>query len=319
MATPNYPNQMGMQPQAGSGQPPYPGMPPMGQPQAAAPPPKPVRRGTSKAVPVVMSAGLAVGVFCGLLFGLGTGTEGAFASTTGPVAKSDEVPDVLKTPTAADGTAKKIEPAPAPVATPPPAATGSATGSAAPAATGSAAGSAVPAVATTGSGAGAGSAAPAATGSGAGSATVVAAAPPAPVDKTGKVKVEITPPAAQTGAKITVDGKEWTPDLAITLDASGKKTVEVVVTQSGFHELKTKADLTAGDNTVKVELVKRGGSAPSTGTPAVAKNPGPTNARPTWTGTQTVPAAPKNPPAQPKQPKQPKQPPPPAKGGLIDI
>jgi hypothetical protein len=33
----------------------------------------PMRKGTSKIVPVVVSAGLAVGVFCGLLFGVGTG------------------------------------------------------------------------------------------------------------------------------------------------------------------------------------------------------------------------------------------------------
>ena len=42
----------------------------MGPPMGGMPPP--MRRGTSKAVPVVVSAGLAVGVFCGLLFGLGT-------------------------------------------------------------------------------------------------------------------------------------------------------------------------------------------------------------------------------------------------------
>ena len=312
MATPNYPNQMGMQPQAGNQHPPYPGMPAMGQPQAASPPPKPVRRGTSKAVPVVMSAGLAVGVFCGLLFGLGTGSEGAFASTAGPVGKSDDVPDVLKTPTAAAGTAKKIEAAPVPAPAPAtaPVATGTVSGDG----SGSAAGpgsAATPAVAS-------GSAAPAATGSGGGSAAIAAAPAPAAADKTGKVKVEITPATAQAGAKITIDGKELTPDMAIALDASsGKKKVEIVVTQSGFHELKTKVELAAGDNTVKVELVKRsGGGAQPTGTP-VAKNP--STPRPTWTGTQTVPAAPKNPPAQPKQPKQPRPPHAPAKGGLIDI
>ena len=41
-------------------------------------PPRP--RGTSRAVPVVVSAGLAIGVFCGLLFGLGTG-DPAMATT----------------------------------------------------------------------------------------------------------------------------------------------------------------------------------------------------------------------------------------------
>ena len=38
---------------------------------------RPMRRGTSKAMPVVVSAGLAVGVFCGLLFGVGTGKSSA--------------------------------------------------------------------------------------------------------------------------------------------------------------------------------------------------------------------------------------------------
>jgi len=47
------------------------GGPPMGQ-MGMMPRPQ-MRQGTSKIVPVVVSAGLAVGVFCGLLFGLGTG------------------------------------------------------------------------------------------------------------------------------------------------------------------------------------------------------------------------------------------------------
>jgi hypothetical protein len=38
---------------------------------------RPVRQGTSHVVPVVVAAGLAVGVFCGLLFGLGTKREAA--------------------------------------------------------------------------------------------------------------------------------------------------------------------------------------------------------------------------------------------------
>ena len=50
------------------------GGPPMG---AAV---RPMRRGTSKAIPVVVSAGLAVGVFCGLLFGVGTGKNNARAA-----------------------------------------------------------------------------------------------------------------------------------------------------------------------------------------------------------------------------------------------
>ncbi|HSR98189.1 MAG TPA: hypothetical protein VLM79_14120 [Kofleriaceae bacterium] len=53
------------------------GMGQMGQMNQMGPmgmaPRRPVRQGTSKVVPVVVSAGLAVGVFCGLLFGVGTG------------------------------------------------------------------------------------------------------------------------------------------------------------------------------------------------------------------------------------------------------
>src|SRR6478752_957342 len=72
MATPGYP--MGQQM-------------PMG---GAAPMQKPVRRGTSKAVPVVVSAGLAVGVFCGLLFGVGTGkAKAAEAAPAGNNVKKD--------------------------------------------------------------------------------------------------------------------------------------------------------------------------------------------------------------------------------------
>src|SRR6476620_8117833 len=67
MATPGDP--MGQMPMGGG--------PQMG---GAAPMPRPMRRGTSKAVPVVVSAGLAIGVFCGLLFGVGTGKDEAHAS-----------------------------------------------------------------------------------------------------------------------------------------------------------------------------------------------------------------------------------------------
>jgi hypothetical protein len=54
-----------------------PPMPQMGGPPMM--PPRPMTRGTSRVVPVVVSAGLAVGVFCGLLFGLGTGKRDASA------------------------------------------------------------------------------------------------------------------------------------------------------------------------------------------------------------------------------------------------
>src|SRR6478672_13950743 len=81
MATPGYP--MGQMPMGGG--------PQMG---GAAPMPRPVRRGTSKAVPVVVSAVLAVGVFCVLLFGVGTGkAKAAEAAPSGDNVKKDKVAD----------------------------------------------------------------------------------------------------------------------------------------------------------------------------------------------------------------------------------
>src|ERR1043165_9167347 len=69
---PMGPQNMGGPPmgQGGMGHMGHPGH--MGQMGQMGPRP-PMRQGTSKVVPVVVSAGLAVGVFCGLLFGVGTG------------------------------------------------------------------------------------------------------------------------------------------------------------------------------------------------------------------------------------------------------
>jgi hypothetical protein len=55
--------------------------PPSGH--AAPSPAGPRRRGTPKIVPVVMAAGLAVGTFCGLLFGVGTGGGATAAGNDG--------------------------------------------------------------------------------------------------------------------------------------------------------------------------------------------------------------------------------------------
>lgn len=130
MATPGYP-QMGQMPPMGG--PPM-GGPPMGGPGRPGGPPMqpPMRRGTSKAVPVVVSAGLAVGVFCGLLFGVGKESE-AVASAS---AKAEVKPE----PKAGSGAAPATTPKPT---TPPPA-----KGSATVAGAGSAAaGSAAPTIA----------------------------------------------------------------------------------------------------------------------------------------------------------------------------
>ena len=94
MANP-YPPHMQPQMQQPHGQPGHPGHPgqhpgqPGPMPMGPVPTPQPmpgqppraavVRRGTSRAVPVVVSMGLAIGVFCGLLFGLSTGAPVAIA------------------------------------------------------------------------------------------------------------------------------------------------------------------------------------------------------------------------------------------------
>jgi len=236
MATPGYPQMQ--QPQMMQGGP----MGPMGGP------PRPMKRGVSKAVPVVVSAGLAVGVFCGLLFGLGTGSETARAepskgNNVHPNSGSDDAP----TPTAST--------------TPPPKPTTTGTGS------GSAAN---PGAATAGSGAG--SAAKPAAGSGAGSA--------APAVTVAKLTIEVLPPAAAAVAKITVDGKELAHGES-TLPAGGgsatvapasidlpaeTKSVKVAVTASGYHSIDKKVDVTAGAETkVQLEMVKRGSGGGSPG------------------------------------------------------
>src|SRR5512139_3234323 len=133
MATPGYPQMpMGGPPMGPMG--PM-GGPPMGGPPMGGMPPgmqRPMRRGTSKAVPIVVSAGLAVGVFCGLLFGVGKKNEAvAAAPSTGTNVKppgEEPKPDPRGAPAGLGATAAK------PV-TPPPAGSGAvaAAGSAAPA------------------------------------------------------------------------------------------------------------------------------------------------------------------------------------------
>jgi hypothetical protein len=67
------------------GPPPGPGAAPAGGPR---------RRGTPKIVPIVVSAGLAVGTFCGLLFGVGTGGG---SGTAGAAPGSDAGVGVVQT------------------------------------------------------------------------------------------------------------------------------------------------------------------------------------------------------------------------------
>ncbi len=283
MANPQYPMQQPPQMQQPMGQ----------QPAHAAPPP--ARRGTSKIVPVVVSAGLAVGTFCGLLFGVGTGEPADASPSTGNNVKAagpaDTTPTTPAKPAAAASTAPAkpatTTPAAGPAA-PAAAATTPATGSAAPAtaATTPAAGSAAPATAATTPAAG--SAAPATT-----STTTPPAAGAKPtVAETAvrkpKLTVELTPASVAATAKITVDGKPLEgSSIEIDLGKDTKKEVKIVVKASGYKTVEQKVDIDS-DVAVKIELIKRPSSGPSTGP------------RPTGTPTGTK-----------KKP--------PSGGGLIDI
>jgi hypothetical protein len=203
-------------------------MPMGGAPQGAAPMPRPVRRGTSKAVPVVVSAGLAVGVFCGLLFGVGTGKkEAAAAAPSASNVKKDSATN------AAPAGLGASETTPAPVAKTPPPTT--------------------PTTPTT----------PAATGSGRGSATAGAATPlaaPGKVEKKVKLTVNIKPEAAASIAKVSVDG---TLIQGMSTDILGdKKQVKVEVKAAGYRSAEKKLDLVGDEMTLEIELSKR----PSGGT-----------------------------------------------------
>jgi len=209
--------------------------PMMGGPQGPMMAPRPMKRGVSRAVPVVVSAGLAVGVFCGLLFGLGTGDQTASAEPAkGNNVHATSGDDTSGAAPAGVGATAAL-PAPKP-------ATGSATGSANPVAT--ATGSAAPA---TGSGAGSGSAA-------------------AKTADIAKLTIEVEPAAAASVAKIQIDGKDIT-GTSIDLPAD-KKSVKVSVTATGYHSVDKKVDVTVGTETkVQLELTKRatGTSSPGFG------------------------------------------------------
>jgi hypothetical protein len=200
MATPGYPH---MQP------------PQMGGPQGPMMPPRPMKRGVSRAVPVVVSAGLAVGVFCGLLFGLGTGDQTASAEP----AKGNNVH----------------------------ATSGDDTSGAAPAGVGATAalptrkpGSANPVATATGS------AAPAA-GAGSGSAAAKTA-------DIAKLTIEVEPADAASVAKIQIDGKDITgmsidlpadkKSVKVSVTATGYHSIDKKVDVTGGSETKVQLELT---------------------------------------------------------------------------
>jgi hypothetical protein len=162
---------------------------------------QPLRQGTSHIVPVVVAAGLAVGVFCGLLFGLGTRHE--FVPSRGSTGAKQSAESQIQTAQVSMGTRL---PDPPRTATGPAGSAAVATGSAAPAA---------------------------GTGSNTGSAGSAAAPGP------GKLKVEIQPDSAAQAAKVLVDGIQIAgTEVNIPFDPGvTKKSVKVVVRVPGYKDM----------------------------------------------------------------------------------
>jgi len=232
MANPAFPPQM------------QPGMQPMPARPSGIPVAGTMRKGTPKAVPVVVSAGLAVGVFCGLYFGLGTGkdndaeAEGASTSkatgATGPKTaaagtgevsnfKSGEQPDAA--PKVADGS-----------------------GSAA-AGSGSAA-------------AGSGSATVAGTGTGSGSGATTGSGSATPAMATVELTFAITPPEAN----VTLDGEPVVDGKATISFTGNTKTIRLVAKASGYRSFDKKVTFTkdtAGE-AIEIKMVKRSSSGTHT-------------------------------------------------------
>jgi hypothetical protein len=189
---------------------------------------RPIRRGTSKAVPVVVSAGLAVGVFCGLLFGVGTGNKDAVAAPSGNNVKKGGEADAEAKPEPGAAPAGLGATKAQPVAKP-------AAGSGSP-----------PAVAA------AGSAAPAA-GAGAGSAK-----PAVEEKKVIKLTFKLKPESAEKDAKITIDGKDIT-GLATEIPGD-TKSMKVEIKANGFRTLEKKQDIVVApgeEMQIEFELQKK--------------------------------------------------------------
>lgn len=185
----------------------------------------------SKAVPIVVSAGLAVGVFCGLLFGVGKKSEAVAASGSGDKATTPDhgtaagsgATHTMHAETTAAGSGAGTN-------------AGSGTGSA----TGTAAGSTVVAA-----------------GSGAGSATATVTAP-----TTLKLTVTVKPDGAAESARLIIDGK---PVEGMTVELPvDKKTVRVEVKASGYRSIDKKIDIAGADTAIELEMSKRSSSSGGT-------------------------------------------------------
>jgi hypothetical protein len=193
-------------------------------------PRQPLRQGTSHVVPIVVSAGLAVGVFCGLLFGLGTKRDVLEPSRGSTGAKQSEESQVQA---AQVSTGKPIKGTPGTPGTP----------GTTPAAAGSV-GSAAPAV---------GSAAPAA-GS---DATASAGSAAAPTPHVGKLTVDVEPETAAAAAKIIVDGKQITGKVAeISFDPGAtKRAVKVMIKLPNAKDIERTVDVEAdADASISFDL-----------------------------------------------------------------
>jgi len=177
-------------------------------------------------VPVVVSAGLAVGTFCGLLFGVGTGDDEASAATGEVASAADPAP-----------TEPPAEPTPPTPPTPPPAEPAQLAEPTTPPAE----------PATDVAAAGAGSAVPAVQ-----KATLTVELTPQAVADKATITVD--------GAQI--EGSS----LELELPASGKKEVEVVVKASGYKTVEQKVevegDVTVKLELVKRPSSKSGGVRP---------------------------------------------------------
>jgi hypothetical protein len=249
---------------------PYP-MQPMGQPMMQQQPPAPmggmpqmgappaVKRGTSKAVPVVVSAGLAIGVFCGLLFGLGVDkdeakadpaptkvtastpkkTEGDVAPAFAPEKKDVKVPSLAPQVVDKDGKTKDAPKEDKKEA-----------------------------------------------GSGSGSAKEEAK----PTKVVGKLTIEVMPEGAAKAAKVSIDGTDiegltWELDMTDLVKGKKpeevKKEVKIVVKSSGYKDSNPTpvAVVATADTKVKIEMIKRytgggTGNLPRVQQPVVPNNGG---------------------------------------------
>ena len=240
-----------MQPPMGTGQ--GPAQLPVTQSRPAA-----VRRGTSRAVPVVVSAGLAIGVFCGLLFGLGVDKEEAIAATVtvteapkkpdtevaapfAPEKKDVKVPSLAPQVVNKDGTTSPAKPA-----------------------------DGKPADAKVGTGSD-------------GKPVEKPADPPKPTKVNGTLKIDIQPEDAAKVAKVTIEGKDI-DGVAYELDMTEafkdatkdlkpdakkpevKKELRVVVKAPGFRDFTSKVDVVAErDTTFKVTMQKKSSSGSNGG------------------------------------------------------